>query len=162
MPCTAQVQEAVDALAEAEGGGDSQDLYREHAGPLLERLAESQQGWTVHSPELLQFVALVTHAGEPPTNQRAPAGCAAPRPLFKSYSQSGPPVRSERAEGWGGRPGAGLQPARAARHRRSQLLRCLGPLGRSRACAALGSSRRRSLPSHGSPHPSQGSATSAR
>lgn len=74
MPCTAQVQEAVDALAEAEGGGDSQDLYREHAGPLLERLAESQQGWTVHSPELLQFVALVTHAGEPPHEPEGPRG----------------------------------------------------------------------------------------
>ncbi|KAM5300602.1 dynein axonemal assembly factor 5 [Glossophaga mutica] len=58
-----QVQETLDALAEAEGGGDSQDLYREHAGPLLEWLAGSQQDWTAHSPELLQFSALVTHAG---------------------------------------------------------------------------------------------------
>ncbi|XP_066198253.1 dynein axonemal assembly factor 5 [Saccopteryx leptura] len=58
-----KVQETMDMLAAVDSGGDSQDLYREHVGPVLERLAESQRDWTVHSPELLQFCVLVTHAG---------------------------------------------------------------------------------------------------
>ncbi|XP_036095862.1 dynein assembly factor 5, axonemal [Molossus molossus] len=58
-----EVQEAMDALAEVESGGGSQDLYRAHLGALLEWLAESQRDWTVHSPELLQFIVLVAHAG---------------------------------------------------------------------------------------------------
>lgn len=89
MPCTLQVQETMDALAEAEGGADSQDLYREHAGPLLEWLAGSQQDWTAHSPELLQFSALVAHAGEPPVKQSAPGGLCR-TVLFKSHSHCHP------------------------------------------------------------------------
>ncbi|XP_016068440.1 PREDICTED: dynein assembly factor 5, axonemal [Miniopterus natalensis] len=58
-----KVQETMDMLATMESGGDSQDLYREHMGPLLEWLAGSQRDWTMHSPELLQFSVLVTHAG---------------------------------------------------------------------------------------------------
>lgn len=74
VTCIFQVQETMDTLATMESGGDSQDLYREHMGPLLEWLAGSQRDWTVHSPELLQFSVLVTHAGEPPSpvNQSAP------------------------------------------------------------------------------------------
>nr|KAF6446452.1 dynein axonemal assembly factor 5 [Rousettus aegyptiacus] len=72
----------MDALAAVDSGGDSQDLYRDHTGPLLERLAASQHDWTVHSAELQQFNVLVTHAG--------PAlGEALPRlvPLLRSCLQ---------------------------------------------------------------------------
>lgn len=72
----------MDALAAVDSGGDSQDLYRDHTGPLLERLAASQHDWTVHSAELQQFDVLVTHAG--------PAlGEALPRlvPLLRSCLQ---------------------------------------------------------------------------
>lgn len=61
---TFQVQETMAALA-AVNGGDSQDLYEEHVGPLLEWLAGSHHDWTIHSAELLQFNVLVTQAGEP-------------------------------------------------------------------------------------------------
>lgn len=62
-----QVEETMDALAAVGGGrGGRQDLYQEHLGPLLERLAGSHHDWTAHSAELLQFSVLVTHAGEPP------------------------------------------------------------------------------------------------
>lgn len=61
-----QVQETMDTLAAVQGVDGSQDLYREHAGPLLEQLAASHQDWTVHSAELLQFNVLLTHAGESP------------------------------------------------------------------------------------------------
>ncbi|KAM5213583.1 dynein axonemal assembly factor 5 isoform 1-T1 [Hipposideros larvatus] len=57
-----EVQETMAALA-AVNGGDSQDLYQEHVGPLLEWLARSHHDWTVHSAELLQFNVLVTQAG---------------------------------------------------------------------------------------------------
>lgn len=70
-----QVQETKTALAAVESSGDSQDLYRQHVGPLLEWLGGSQRDWTVHSPELLQFSVLVAHAGEPVA--RAP--CSAQR-----------------------------------------------------------------------------------
>lgn len=70
----------MDALAAVDSGGDSQDLYRDHTGPLLERLAASQHDWTVHSAELQQFNVLVTHAGEPPRNVPRPGlGPPAPR-----------------------------------------------------------------------------------
>lgn len=52
-------------LAVEENGGDSQDLYREHVGPLLEWLAGSHHDWTVYSAELLQLNVLLTHTGEP-------------------------------------------------------------------------------------------------
>ncbi|XP_032728744.1 dynein assembly factor 5, axonemal isoform X2 [Lontra canadensis] len=58
-----KVQETMDMLAAVQGVDGSQDLYREHAGPLLEQLAASHQDWTVHSMELLQFNVLLTHAG---------------------------------------------------------------------------------------------------
>nr|KAF6269279.1 dynein axonemal assembly factor 5 [Pipistrellus kuhlii] len=58
-----QIQETEAALAAVESSGDSQDLYRQHVGPLLERLGSSQQGWTARSPELLQFSTLVARAG---------------------------------------------------------------------------------------------------
>ncbi|XP_059534686.1 LOW QUALITY PROTEIN: dynein axonemal assembly factor 5-like [Myotis daubentonii] len=58
-----QLQETETALAAVESSGDSQDLYRQHVGPLLEWLGGSQRGWTAHSPELLQFSVLVDHAG---------------------------------------------------------------------------------------------------
>lgn len=58
-----QIQETEAALAALESGGDRQDLYRQHAGALLEWLGGSQQGWAAHSPELLQLGALVAHAG---------------------------------------------------------------------------------------------------
>ncbi|XP_015974623.2 dynein assembly factor 5, axonemal [Rousettus aegyptiacus] len=77
-----KVQQTMDALAAVDSGGDSQDLYRDHTGPLLERLAASQHDWTVHSAELQQFNVLVTHAG--------PAlGEALPRlvPLLRSCLQ---------------------------------------------------------------------------
>lgn len=60
-----QLQETEAALAAVESSGDGQDLYRQHVGPLLEWLGGSQQGWTAHSSELLQFSVLVAHAGEP-------------------------------------------------------------------------------------------------
>ncbi|XP_032183582.1 dynein assembly factor 5, axonemal isoform X2 [Mustela erminea] len=58
-----KVQETMDTLAAVQGVDSSQDLYQEHAGPLLEQLAASHQDWTVHSVELLQFNVLLTHAG---------------------------------------------------------------------------------------------------
>ncbi|XP_044931137.1 dynein axonemal assembly factor 5 isoform X1 [Mustela putorius furo] len=58
-----KVQETMDTLAAVQGVDGSQDLYQEHAGPLLEQLAASHQDWTVHSVELLQFNVLLTHAG---------------------------------------------------------------------------------------------------
>ncbi|XP_030157438.1 dynein assembly factor 5, axonemal isoform X2 [Lynx canadensis] len=57
------VQETMDALAAAQDIDGHQDLYREHAGPLVEWLAASHHDWTVHSAELLQFVVVVNHAG---------------------------------------------------------------------------------------------------
>ncbi|XP_058567040.1 dynein axonemal assembly factor 5 isoform X2 [Neofelis nebulosa] len=57
------VQETMDALAAAQDIDGRQDLYREHAGPLVEWLAASHHDWTVHSAELLQFVVVVNHAG---------------------------------------------------------------------------------------------------
>lgn len=68
----------MDALAAVDSGGDSQDLYRDHTGPLLERLAASQHDWTVHSAELQQFNVLVTHAGESPETH--PSRVWAPQP----------------------------------------------------------------------------------
>lgn len=56
----------MDALAAVQDVDGSQDLYREHVGPLMERLAASHHDWTVHSVELLQFDVVVTHAGEFP------------------------------------------------------------------------------------------------
>ena len=56
----------MDALAAAQDIDGRQDLYREHAGPLVEWLAASHHDWTVHSAELLQFVVVVNHAGELP------------------------------------------------------------------------------------------------
>ncbi|XP_045316654.1 dynein axonemal assembly factor 5 isoform X1 [Leopardus geoffroyi] len=58
-----KVQETMDALAAAQDIDGRQDLYREHAGPLVEWLAASHHDWTVHSAELLQFVVVVNHAG---------------------------------------------------------------------------------------------------
>ncbi|KAF6280593.1 dynein axonemal assembly factor 5 [Rhinolophus ferrumequinum] len=58
-----EVQETMAVLAMEENGGDSQDLYQEHVGPLLEWLAGSHHDWTVYSTELLQFDVLITHAG---------------------------------------------------------------------------------------------------
>ncbi|KAF0882892.1 DAAF5 factor, partial [Crocuta crocuta] len=58
-----KVQETMDALAAAQDMDSSQDLYREHAGPLMEWLAASHLDWTVHSAELLQFTVLLAHAG---------------------------------------------------------------------------------------------------
>ncbi|XP_053749812.1 dynein axonemal assembly factor 5 isoform X2 [Panthera pardus] len=57
------VQETMDALAAAQDIDGRQDLYREHAGPLVEWLAASHHDWTVHSAELLQFIVVVNHAG---------------------------------------------------------------------------------------------------
>ncbi|XP_053069581.1 dynein axonemal assembly factor 5 isoform X2 [Acinonyx jubatus] len=57
------VRETMDALAAAQDMDGRQDLYREHAGPLVEWLAASHHDWTVHSAELLQFVVVVNHAG---------------------------------------------------------------------------------------------------
>ncbi|GAB5582616.1 dynein axonemal assembly factor 5 isoform X1 [Prionailurus iriomotensis] len=58
-----KVRETMDALAAAQDIDGRQDLYREHAGPLVEWLAASHHDWTVHSAELLQFVVVVNHAG---------------------------------------------------------------------------------------------------
>uniref|UniRef100_A0A452TIB1 Dynein axonemal assembly factor 5 n=2 Tax=Ursus maritimus TaxID=29073 RepID=A0A452TIB1_URSMA len=58
-----KVQETMDALAAVQDVDGSQALYREHVGPLMERLAASHHDWTVHSVELLQFDVVVTHAG---------------------------------------------------------------------------------------------------
>ncbi|XP_053069580.1 dynein axonemal assembly factor 5 isoform X1 [Acinonyx jubatus] len=58
-----KVRETMDALAAAQDMDGRQDLYREHAGPLVEWLAASHHDWTVHSAELLQFVVVVNHAG---------------------------------------------------------------------------------------------------
>ena len=56
----------MEALAVVQDVDGSQDLYREHVGPLMERLAASHHDWTIHSVELLQFDVVVTHAGEFP------------------------------------------------------------------------------------------------
>ena len=61
-----QVQETMDALAAVQEVDGSRGLYRAHAGPLLERLAASHHDWTIHSVELLQFMVVLTHAGEFP------------------------------------------------------------------------------------------------
>jgi len=58
-----KVQETMDALAAVQDVDGSQDLYREHVGPLMEWVAASHHDWTVHSVELLQFNVVVTHAG---------------------------------------------------------------------------------------------------
>ncbi|XP_014651115.1 PREDICTED: dynein assembly factor 5, axonemal [Ceratotherium simum simum] len=58
-----KVRETTDALAAVESVDSSQDLYREHVGPLMEWLAGSHHDWTVHSAELLQFNVVVTHSG---------------------------------------------------------------------------------------------------
>ncbi|XP_030888045.1 dynein assembly factor 5, axonemal, partial [Leptonychotes weddellii] len=58
-----KVQETMDALAAVQDVDGSQDLYREHMGPLMEWVAASHHDWTVHSVELLQFNVVVTHAG---------------------------------------------------------------------------------------------------
>ncbi|XP_025779024.1 dynein assembly factor 5, axonemal [Puma concolor] len=58
-----KVRETMDALATAQDINGRQDLYREHAGPLVEWLAASHHDWTVHSAELLQFVVVINHAG---------------------------------------------------------------------------------------------------
>lgn len=57
----------MNALAAVENVPSSQDLYRKHIGPLLERLTASHSDWTVHSVELLQFSVIVTQSGEPHT-----------------------------------------------------------------------------------------------
>ncbi|XP_047389547.1 dynein axonemal assembly factor 5 [Sciurus carolinensis] len=58
-----KAQETMNALAAVENVPSSQDLYRKHMGPLLERLTASHSDWTVHSIELLQFSVIVTHSG---------------------------------------------------------------------------------------------------
>ncbi|KAB1263162.1 Dynein assembly factor 5; axonemal [Camelus dromedarius] len=58
-----KVQETLATLAAVASMDDSLDLFREHAGPLLEWLAGSHQAWTIHSTELLQFDVVVTHSG---------------------------------------------------------------------------------------------------
>ncbi|XP_025719453.2 dynein axonemal assembly factor 5 isoform X1 [Callorhinus ursinus] len=58
-----KVQETMDALAAVQDVDGSQDLYREHVGPLMEWVAASHHDWTIHSVELLQFNVVVTHAG---------------------------------------------------------------------------------------------------
>ena len=50
----------MDTLAVVQDVDGSQDLYREHVGPLMERLAASHHDWTIHSVELLQFDVVVT------------------------------------------------------------------------------------------------------
>lgn len=78
----------MDALAAVDNGGDSQDLYRDHTGPLLEWLGASQHDWTVHSAELQQFNVLVTHAGEPPeTRPRPGLGHPAPQ-VFRGFGMN--------------------------------------------------------------------------
>lgn len=80
----------MDALAEVDNGGDSQALFRDHTGPLLEWLAASQHNWTVHSPELRQLHVLVTHAGERPPPKRAPDRVWATLPPDVQRSPRGP------------------------------------------------------------------------
>ncbi|XP_003481014.1 dynein assembly factor 5, axonemal isoform X1 [Sus scrofa] len=58
-----KVQETLAALAAAEGVDGSQDLFREHLGPLLEWVAASHRDWTVHSAEVLLLDVVVTHSG---------------------------------------------------------------------------------------------------
>ncbi|XP_045140257.1 dynein axonemal assembly factor 5 [Echinops telfairi] len=58
-----EVQEAVSALAEAEGAQGPQDVYRKHVAALMETMTASHADWTGHSPELAQFGTLVTQAG---------------------------------------------------------------------------------------------------
>ncbi|XP_027778578.2 dynein axonemal assembly factor 5 [Marmota flaviventris] len=58
-----KAQETMNALASVENVPSSQDLYRKHMGPLLERLTASHSDWTVHSVELLQFSVIVTQSG---------------------------------------------------------------------------------------------------
>jgi dynein assembly factor 5 len=55
----------MDTLAEVENVPSSQDLYRKHVGALLERMTVSPDEWTVHSVELLLFMAILTRSGEP-------------------------------------------------------------------------------------------------
>ncbi|XP_044903998.1 dynein axonemal assembly factor 5 isoform X3 [Felis catus] len=65
-----KVRETMDALATAQDIDGRQDLYREHAGPLVEWLAASHHDWTIHSSELLQFVVVVNHAALTPSVQQ--------------------------------------------------------------------------------------------
>ncbi|XP_021563260.1 dynein assembly factor 5, axonemal-like [Carlito syrichta] len=58
-----KAQEVMDALATVESASSRQDLYRKHMGRLLEQLAVTHHDWTVCSPELLQFIVLITHSG---------------------------------------------------------------------------------------------------
>ncbi|XP_012614546.2 dynein axonemal assembly factor 5 [Microcebus murinus] len=58
-----KAREAVAALAAVENVSGSQDLYRKHMGPLLERLTTSHGDWTVHSPELAQFSVVISQSG---------------------------------------------------------------------------------------------------
>ncbi|XP_032315719.1 LOW QUALITY PROTEIN: dynein assembly factor 5, axonemal [Camelus ferus] len=58
-----KVQETLATLAAVASMDGSLDLFREHAGPLLEWLAGSHQAWTIHSTELLQFDVVVIHSG---------------------------------------------------------------------------------------------------
>ncbi|KAM6157055.1 dynein axonemal assembly factor 5 [Erethizon dorsatum] len=58
-----KAQETMESLAMVENVPGSQDLYRKHTGPLLERLTASHSDWTAHSVELLQFCEVVTRAG---------------------------------------------------------------------------------------------------
>jgi dynein assembly factor 5 len=58
-----KAQETMDTLAEVENVPSSQDLYRKHVGALLERMTVSPDEWTVHSVELLLFMAILTRSG---------------------------------------------------------------------------------------------------
>nr|XP_030706930.1 dynein assembly factor 5, axonemal isoform X2 [Globicephala melas] len=57
------VQEALAELAAVESVDGSQDLFRAHVGPLLERLAASHRDWTGHSTGFLQFDVVLAHSG---------------------------------------------------------------------------------------------------
>ncbi|XP_032462057.1 dynein assembly factor 5, axonemal isoform X1 [Phocoena sinus] len=59
----AKVQEALAELAAVESVDGSQDLFREHVGALLERLAASHQDWTGRSTGFLQFDVVLAHSG---------------------------------------------------------------------------------------------------
>ncbi|GAB1290384.1 Dynein axonemal assembly factor 5 [Apodemus speciosus] len=58
-----KAQQTMDTLAEVEDTPNRQDLYRKHAGALLERLTASHGEWVVHSVQLLKFIVLLTQAG---------------------------------------------------------------------------------------------------
>ncbi|KFO37623.1 HEAT repeat-containing protein 2 [Fukomys damarensis] len=59
-----KAQETMESLAMMENVPSSQDLYRKHIGPLLERLTTSHSDWTAHSVELLQFCEVVTRSDQ--------------------------------------------------------------------------------------------------